>query len=183
MTPDEFYHVAEFLLVAAVLVWFFAHPWQALCIDASRHRCFELRNRLFLLAVSGRIAFDDPLYQALREWLNSRIRLAHVNLFGDIVATLIAHGGGVPKVKTLGDEIEQMDNGELRDELRSIYFQAIELQIGHMVVRSPFFLGLLAVFAPVVFLIDLIDGSVRTMIRWLTNLAQVADDKALRITE
>ena len=183
MAPEEFYYVVEFLLVVAVLIWFFAHPWQAFCIDVSRHRHFELRNRLFMLAVNGRIAFDDPLYRALREWLNNRIRLAHVNLFGDIVATLIAHGGVVPKVKTLGDEIDQMDDGELRAELRSIYFQAIEIQIAHMVVRSPFFLVLLAVFSPIVFLIDLIDDSVRAMIRWVTDLAQVVDDRALRATE
>ena len=183
MTPEEFYHVAEFVLVVAGLVWFFAHPWQALCIDASRHRCFELRNRLFMLAVDGRINFDDPVYRALREWLNSRIRLAHANLFGDMVAMLIAHGGAVPKIKTLGDKIKQMDNEELREELHSIYFEAIQVQMGHMVVRSPLFWALFTVFAPLVFLIDLIDDNARAAIRWLTDLAQVADDKALQITE
>ena len=57
------------------------------------------------------------------------------------------------------------------------------VQMGHMDVRRLTWVTYLKVFAPLVFLIDLIDDNARAAIRWLTDLAQVADDKALQITE
>ncbi len=177
MAPDEFYYAVEFLLVVAVLIWFFAHPWQTFCMDVARHRHFELRNRLFMLAVNGHISFDDPLYRALREWLNNRIRWAHVNLFGDMIAMLIANGGAVPKTRTLGDEINEIDNEGLRTQLQAIYAQAIQVQLRHMLVRSPLFWAFTVLY-PIFLLIDLIDGSFQRLIRWLSDLKQAADDKA-----
>lgn len=177
MSPESFYYIAEGLFALALLVWFFARPWQAFCLDASRHRYFELRDRLFLLAVEERISFSDPNYKALREWLNSRIRMAHRNVFGDLVALIIACRGEIPKITTVGNELEKIEDETLRRELQSIYYQAIHIQIQHMTVRSPLIL-ILAVLAPLVVLIELVDGSVRAILRWLTDLAQVADDDA-----
>ena len=178
MTPEAFYYVVEGVCAVALLVWFFARPWQAFCIDASRHRYFELRDRLFILAARKQIGFDDPNYKALRKWLNSRIRMAHRNVFGDIIALLIACKGEVPKINTIGNELAKVGDEALRRELESIYYQAIHVQIQHMVVRSPVIL-VLAALAPLVVLIELIDGSVRATLRWITNLAQVADDDAV----
>ena len=79
MTPEEFHGVISLLVAIAVLLWFFTHPWQHFCVDVARHRHFMLRDRLFILAVDGRIEFSDPTYRLLREWLNDRIRLAHTN--------------------------------------------------------------------------------------------------------
>ena len=177
MPPEAFYYVAEGLFAVALLVWFFARPWQAFCLDASRHRYFELRDRLFVLAVEKRISFSDPSYKVLREWLNSRIRMAHRHVFGDFIALIIACRGEIPKINTVGNELEKIEDETLRRELQAIYYQAIHVQIQHMVVRSPIIL-ILAVLAPLIFLIELIDGSVRVTLRWVTNLAQVADDDA-----
>lgn len=174
MTPEAFYYIAEVLFAVTLLMWFFARPWQAFCIDASRHRYFELRDCLFMLAAEKRISFNDPNYKALRECLNSRIRMAHRNVFGDLVALLIACKGRVPKMHTVNDELEKIEDQALRRELTSIYYQAVHIQMQHKVVRSPVIL-VLAVLAPLVFLIELIDGSVRATFRWITNLAQVAD--------
>ena len=181
MTPEMFFFAIEILLVAALLVWFFARPWQAFCIDASRHYYFELRDRLFMLAVNRHIGFDDPVYRALREWLNHRIRLAHINVFGDIVAILIAHNGAVPKIQTLGNRIEKMEDESLRMEIRSIYIRAIQVQIGHMVVRSPVFL-VLTILTPFAILVEWVNGGVRTISRWFTDLAKIADDDSMSRT-
>lgn len=175
MASLGFFYAVEILVVAAVLMWFFARPWQAFCTDISRHRYFELRDRLFVIAAQGRVEFDDPVYQALRDWLNQRIRHAHVNIFGDLVAVVIAHKGEVPKAQTVGDEIEEMENDSLRTEMQSIYMQAIQIQIAHMVVRSPIFL-VLTVLTPIIILIELISGRIRAIIRWLSDLAEIADD-------
>jgi hypothetical protein len=46
-------------------------------VDLFRQRMFALRDELFELAASGRIAFDDPAYGKLRSMLNGYIRFAH----------------------------------------------------------------------------------------------------------
>lgn len=177
MNPESFFHVMEILLVAAIFMWFFARPWQNFCTDISRHRYFELRDQLFLIAANNRIGFDDPAYRALREWLNYRIRLAHINVFGDLIAVVIAHKGDIPKLPNVGDEIETVRNELVRSEMQSIYRQAIRIQLNHMAVRSPVFL-VLAVLAPFIMLIELISGSFRACTRWLGELVQFADDDA-----
>lgn len=175
MSPEAFYYIAEGLFALAVLMWFFARPWQAFCIDASRHRYFELRDRLFMLAANDRISFNDRNYKGLREWLNDRIRMAHRSVFGDLIALIIACRGKVPKINTISNDLEKIEDEALRRELQSICHQAIRVQIQHMVVRSPVIL-VLALLAPLVLLIELIDGSVRAMGRSITDLIQVADD-------
>ena len=175
MTPEAFFHIVEILLVVALLMWFFARPWQNFCTDISRHRYFELRDRLFLLAANGRIDFDDPVYQALRKWMNHRIRLAHANVFGDLLAVVLAHKGDVPKTQTIGDEIEKVEEESVRAEMKSIYIQAIQVQLNHMAVRSPVLL-ILMVLAPFIMLIEQISGGVRACAQWLSELVQAADD-------
>ena len=46
-------------------------------VDLFRERLFALRDRLFEVAASGKIAFDDPAYGSLRSMLNGYIRFAH----------------------------------------------------------------------------------------------------------
>ena len=50
-------------------------------VDLFRQRMFTLRDQLFDIAASGRIAFDDPAYGKLRSMINGYIRFAHrINL-------------------------------------------------------------------------------------------------------
>jgi|SRR5882672_2427141 len=46
-------------------------------VDLFRQRMFALRDELFDMAASGRIAFDNPAYGKLRDMLNGYIRFAH----------------------------------------------------------------------------------------------------------
>ena len=175
MTHEQAFYALEIGAVVSFLIWFFEFPWQSFCADVARHRYFDLRDQLFLLAANGRVQFDDPLYRALREWLNNRIRLAHMNVFGDLVAVLLAYKGNVPKIPTLGDELQKVGDESVRSELQSIYFGAIQIHINHMAARSPVIL-VLAVLAPLIILIGLINGGVRACMNWLLNLAEIADD-------
>ena len=179
MTPEAFFYIIEILLTAGFLVWFFARPWQSFCVDISRQRYFELRDKLFFLAMNEKISFDDPVYKAFREWLNNKIRLAHANRFGDMVAILIVHKGVVPKTPTLADELAKVGDVNLRAEMQEMYSQAIQIQIGHMAVRSPIIL-VLTVLTPFIILTELISGGVRVCLRWIANLAQVADNDISR---
>ena len=61
--------------------------------------------------------------------------------------------------------------------MRDIYFQAIRVQIDHMVVRSPIILAF-TVLTPFIILVEMISGGVRVCMQWITDLAQVVDDEA-----
>src|ERR1019366_10651823 len=66
-----------------VLLWgllFFC--WDEYRLDALRDKLFSLRHRLFMAAVEGHIAFDDPTYQQLRILMNGMIRFGHKLTFG-----------------------------------------------------------------------------------------------------
>ena len=102
--------------------------------------------------------------------------MAHTNVLGGIFAVLIAHGGAIPKVRTLNKDIGKIDDENLRAEMHSIYYQAIMIQINHMVVRSPVVLVLITVVMPFVLLVELINGGVRAFVYGVARLAQQADD-------
>lgn len=73
-------------LLIGVLWWMFFWLYQPLLVDRLRFQLFALRDRLFLLAADGKIAFDSPTYQSTRETLNSIIRFSHRIGAAEIVA-------------------------------------------------------------------------------------------------
>ena len=87
----------------------------------------------------------------------------------------------MPKVRTVYDEINKLEDKDLREHLQWICFQAVEVQLVQMVLRSPVLLPLVAITVPVVVLMELIDGSLRELRRYLTNLVQVVDDKHVQL--
>lgn len=65
-------------ILLAMLLWVFATKvWPAFVLDLVRHRLFETRDEVFLLAAKGEIDLHDPAYQEFREHLNALIRYAH----------------------------------------------------------------------------------------------------------
>lgn len=63
------------MVMLAWYVVFIEYPRSA--IDATRNQLFDIRDRLFELARSGTISFDNRGYKAARELLNGMIRYAH----------------------------------------------------------------------------------------------------------
>lgn len=179
MTYAALFHTFEVLVVLALLILFFAYPWKAFCGDVLRQRLLELRNRLFMLAAEGRIGFDDPVYVSFRANLNNRIRYADGIVFGDLVAFLIAFRGKVPEMRTLDDEIAALEDEELRSELHAMHVASLQLQLGHIVIRSPVLLAF-SVLAPIIVVIALIRGGVRACPRWLTEFVKFVNHSYLK---
>ena len=173
MTHVSFFHTVEFLAAAALAILFFARPWQTFWADIAKQRLSELKDRLFSLALEGRIGFDSPVYRVTRSWLNDQIRYADRMSFGDCVAFLIAFRGRIPRFRTLEDEFANVDDRELRAELRAIHLQAVQIQLGHMIVRSPLLL-VFTVWMPFFILFVVMYGGVQTFSRWLISIANAA---------
>ncbi len=159
------------------MVWFFSHFWQEFCIANTRQKYFELRDQLFLLAMNDRMDFKSQIYRDMRNVLNLRIRLAHTINFSDLISLLIVKKGVLPKTHTLADEIEKIDDTELRAELRDIYGRANEILFAHMIVRSPICLLIVALspFFILFVLIALVIQGVKDFTSRWTDLARVID--------
>lgn len=170
MTPENFFHAVELIMSLGIVMWFFAYPWQSLCVDISRQRYFELRDRLFRFAMQGHIGFDNPLYEAFREWLNSRIRYAHKNVLSDVFIVHIVHKGKLPEIPTLYDEFMKIEDDTVRHEMLSIYRQAIQFQIMHMIIRSPIALLALTISAPIMIVAELVSGTIHTLFNYLMDV-------------
>ena len=52
-------------------------PWQSVCTDAARQLIFEQRDKLFDMALAGRISFNSQEYREIRRGLEVLIRFSH----------------------------------------------------------------------------------------------------------
>lgn len=173
---DILSYLIPIAIAAAVSLWFFVKAWPTYCTDVFRQRCFELRDSLFMLAATGKIKFDDPIYVALRSNLNSRLRLAHMDMIGSILAIIIAFRGRVPASPPILLSITALPDDELRDELQSIYWQIIHATLVHIIVKSPIVLALITILLPFVLLIGVVNGGLRVQRNLFERLSRVASD-------
>ena len=144
LTAEGFLDFVLILISAIVLIWLFSKPWSSLWIDVSRQTCFELRDRLFLLALDGQIGFDDPIYRRTREWLNACISHAHDMKFWNVVVFIATCKPGLAARKGIYAEILKMEDGPVKTQLLDIADKATTAQLRLMVVRSPFLLAIMA---------------------------------------
>jgi hypothetical protein len=77
MNPATAANAIVTLAAVIALVCLLYGPWQTLCTDLSRQVIFERRDRLFNLALDGRIDFNSEGYRAARQVLNGYLRFAH----------------------------------------------------------------------------------------------------------
>ena len=176
ISVEALFHVFMLSAAAAFTLWFFGRAWPVFCTDVFRHRCFELRERLFLIATDGRIAFDDPIYLALRSRLNSRLRLAHMDTLGSIFAIIIAFRGRVPIDNPINRKIAALDDGDLRNDLRAIYWAIVEATLRHMIVKSPIIIAVFTVIIPLALLFDVVNGGLRMQRSFWETLRQITSD-------
>lgn len=161
LTAEGFLDVVLIMISAIALIWFFSGPWSSIWVDISRQTCFELRDRLFLLALDGRIGFDDPIYRRTREWLNACIGHAHDMRFWNVAAFIAARKPDVAVRKGLYAEILKMEDGPAKTQLLDIAGKATAAQLKLMVVRSPFLLAITALARLALFL-GIATGRLRT---------------------
>lgn len=134
----------ELLLLLSMLLWMSLRLWPKTVVASSRQHLFELRDRLFNLALEGRIAFSDPLYRDLRERLNLALRFTHKLTF----VTFLVAIKSCPESPsdTLAGNIEQLDNVGLRKELQTIYNRTGFVLLEHIFKRSPFAFALMVIY-------------------------------------
>ncbi len=167
LTAEGFLDVVLILISVIVLIWFFSGPWSSLWVDMSRQTCFELRDRLFLLALDGRIGFDDPIYRRTRDWLNACIGHAHEMRFWNFVAFIAACKPDLAVRKGLHAEILEMEDGPVKAQLLDIAGKAAAAQLNLMVVRSPLLLAI-AALARLALLVGFATGRLRTAYEKMT---------------
>ena len=131
----------------------------SLCGAQAGQACFEIRDRLFLLALDGRIGFDDPIYRRTREWLNACIGHAHDMKFWNVAA--FAREPDLAVRKGLYAEILKMEDEPVKTQLLDIADKAVAAQLKLMVVRSPFLLAITALARLALFL-GIATGRLRT---------------------
>jgi hypothetical protein len=73
----EFIIGAAGLVSTIVLLTIVYGPWQSYAVDDAREEMFAARDRLFDLAIDGKIDFASDEYRRIRSAINSMIRYAH----------------------------------------------------------------------------------------------------------
>jgi hypothetical protein len=76
--------IVSLATLTALLVLFYG-PWQSVCTDISRQFIFERRDKLFDMAIAGRLSFDSEAYRATRRTLNGMLRFAHTITWQELV--------------------------------------------------------------------------------------------------
>jgi hypothetical protein len=124
------------LLTAAYIL--FSGPIRSLFLDIHRQRIFELRDRLFDMAVAGEISFNDPVYAEVRDGLHRTIRILHMMTIPDIVfaAVMISRRRELPENR-LRDAIASVQDPDLRRRLECLEAESISHAIRCGVFRSP----------------------------------------------
>lgn len=132
-----------FLCLLAVLIWFYGRVWPKTVVASARQHLFELRDRLFNLALDGRIEFSSPIYRELREHLNRSLRFTHKLTFLTFVIASKRSTESVQEEASLPKQIDQLEDVALRNELQTIYNRMAFVLLEQMLKRSPFFVVLL----------------------------------------
>jgi uncharacterized membrane protein YwzB len=170
------------------LLWaFLCGPYRDYRDDLLRQRLFELRDRLFDLAASGRLQFTHPAYGMLRTLLNGylfsaeRVSLLQFVLFERITKKDESLMAMEQQFRTgLSDALSTIPEG-VRGELVAIREQASVLLIQHVVMTSPVFW---AMVLPVLFvaIISVLGTAVASPVRqWLAGGSQAETFEAMGV--
>jgi hypothetical protein len=76
-----------------LLALFVQYLWRDYRIDAFRDHVFSIRDRLFMYAATGGVAFDHPAYTILRNRMNVMLRYGHEFTLFRLVAVALFHRG------------------------------------------------------------------------------------------
>lgn len=123
-----------------ILWWMYFWLYQPLLVDRLRFQLFELRSRLFLLAADGKIAFDSPTYQSIRETLNSIIRFSHRIGAAEIVAIAL-----VSKPSTAREPAAEPLSDDAQKALNQIRVETVMSVSRFLLLSSPTILVLASV--------------------------------------
>lgn len=157
------------LAALAALLGLFYGPWQAVCTNLTRQIIFERRDRLFDMALDGRIGFDSEAYRATRRQMNGLLRFAHTLTWQELV---MAHYVSQKFKKAVSDRrVDHLASlpPDVRNDIKELLRECTATLTGMMALKSIF-------VGPIVFVIAaLIASTMGTT--WL--LHQVASQARL----
>jgi hypothetical protein len=132
----------------AALLAFFYGPWQTVCTDLSRQFIFERRDRLFDMALAGRISFDSEAYKATRQALNGLLRFAHQLTWPEIFVGMYFIHTRKPHARRWQDALKSSPP-DVRKELEYLVRECCVSLTAMMALKS-LFIGPLAAIACVI---------------------------------
>jgi hypothetical protein len=124
------------LVVFGFLVATVYGPWQWYCVDQARQELFEIRARIFNLAADGKIAFDSPEYQYIRDALNMILRFTHRVCWQQMLALKWAYPN-LPSESELTRQVRSVQDRAVRDLLEREVHHVRRTMVRLIVYRSP----------------------------------------------
>ena len=183
MTPADVVAAALGLAGAAAIIY---GPWQSACVDYYRQPLFEQRDRLFEMAKSGQISFDDPAYRASREMINRLIRYAHLVSFPRFVGHTLIGLVDQTAANKFSRIIDGASSPEVRDSLSDITRICMVSMARLMIAKSPLVwligvVGLVAYFGskPFVSSASIVRRISSSLMNRLFGDAEITDHMAL----
>lgn len=168
MTPSHAVNAIQVLVGLSVLLLMFSGPWRQFVLDAVRQYLFQLRDRAFLLAADGKIAFTDPTYVEFRLAINRRIKYLHEYSIFDVMFMDLSK---VPDDSIL-DRINLIEDREVREIFHRSCNEMIFVVLVSMVLRSFLFTLLLIPILVVAAVAAIVNGPYK--LRYLSSRARGA---------
>jgi hypothetical protein len=122
--------------LTALLVLFYG-PWQAVCTEFARQFIFERRDKLFDMALAGRLAFDSEAYKASRTAFNGMLRFAHTLTWQEFVIGAAFIEKVKPKIPDWREALGETP-ADVRKDIDALMGECTAALIGMMALRSIF---------------------------------------------
>lgn len=136
--------LGSILFLVFVLFWLYPDYRD----DRLRQDMFILRDRLFDLALDGRIDFNHPAYGLLRSTMNGAIRYAHRLSLSQFILRLIFLNGNDGSDRTFESrffDLRESLEPSVRNEVTEIWRKMNLLMVEHVILKSPILLITLVV--------------------------------------
>lgn len=169
-TADTFVGFAAIASVAALAYG----PWQTTCTDIARQYCFAKRDRLFDIALAGRIDFRSSEYRAMRLSLEKTIRFCHemsvykLLLFGFDRTTTLDSG----HLSTLSRAAARVADPDTREDLQMLACEVEMFLLFSIWLKSPLLWLLTPIFMLLVLSIALFSAARSTTLGFLRALGE-----------
>jgi hypothetical protein len=123
--------------LVGVLVLFY-WPWQGLCIEFARQIIFEEREKLFDLAMDGRLNFKSDEYRQIRDFLNKSIRFSHEMSLWKFAANrrVLARYRRTNEAPVLHDIVRSISDHSTRKAVYDIVDKSSNALVAAMALRS-----------------------------------------------
>lgn len=174
---NEIIAISTLVSIAGV-IWFLCWPYQNYRVDSFRQSMFRLRDEMFDYAAQGKVSFDDPAYQMLRETFNGFIRIAEdMSLFDLTLLTIFGASdkkSGAEYYRKIKTYLNKL-NADQKKKLTSIQMKMHVLAVRHIILKSPVLLILLLFPLAILILLAIV---FRLSIRRITLLQSKLDSVA-----